>query len=112
MPTRTKKTGPASTQQSTQRGVTLVNPSTTAMVYSDDGHLLGAGEAVELAALDTTGRHAVNSGYLTVREPADTATAPSASPAADGDATPGDAPAETGGDSDGPSARRAGSDPA
>jgi hypothetical protein len=48
----------------TSSAVVLVNPETTPIVYSQDGHTLGGGERREVDALDAVGQRAVDAGLL------------------------------------------------
>lgn len=47
--------------------VTLVNPGTSAVVYSLDGRQLGGGESVRVDEVDVVGLTAIERGYLTRR---------------------------------------------
>lgn len=44
--------------------ITLLNPGTTAVVYSEDGRMIGGGERLKLDAVDAVGQAALDRGYL------------------------------------------------
>jgi hypothetical protein len=46
----------------------IFNPSTGPVVYSLDGHVLGGGEHVYVASLDSRGERAVKRGYIVIIE--------------------------------------------
>lgn len=47
--------------------ITLVNPTTSAVIYSEDGRQLGGGESVQVDEVDEVGKTAIERGYLTQR---------------------------------------------
>jgi hypothetical protein len=67
---------------------TIVNPTTTATVYTEDGKLIGAGERLDGIELDTQGHHAADQGYIQVLADKP-ATPPRVEPASDDTAEPG-----------------------
>jgi hypothetical protein len=44
----------------------IFNPNNSPVVYSDDGHILGGGERIEVSALDKHGKRAVAHGYIII----------------------------------------------
>lgn len=45
--------------------ITLVNPTTSAVIYTTDGRQLGGGESVQVDEVDEVGQVAIERGYLT-----------------------------------------------
>jgi hypothetical protein len=46
----------------------IYNPSNSPVVYSENGHILGGDDRIEVDALDKHGKRAVDHGYLIVLE--------------------------------------------
>jgi len=44
--------------------ITIINAGSGPVVYDEDGRSLGGGERLEVAALDSAGRRAVEQGHL------------------------------------------------
>lgn len=77
-----------------KKATTLINGGVTPVVYTDEGHVLAAGERVEVETLDDTASALIERGYLTVEEP-DSATADSGSRDREAGDTSGASPQES-----------------